>query len=45
MRDERRNHPRQTTALVYEAYLRLIDVNRVDWQSRNQFYAGGGDRT
>ncbi len=39
MRDERRNHPLQTTALVHEAYLRLIDVNRVDWQSRNQFYA------
>jgi RNA polymerase sigma factor (TIGR02999 family) len=39
MRDERRNHPLQTTALVHEAYLRLIDVKRVDWQSRNQFYA------
>jgi RNA polymerase sigma factor (TIGR02999 family) len=39
MRDERPNHPLQTTALVHEAYLRLIDVNRVDWQSRNQFYA------
>lgn len=39
MRDERRNHPLQTTALVHEAYLRLIDVNRVNWQSRNQFYA------
>lgn len=39
MRDERRNHPLQTTALVHEAYLRLVDVNRVDWESRNQFYA------
>ena len=39
MRDERRNHPLQTTALVHKAYLRLIDVKRVDWQSRNQFYA------
>jgi len=39
MRDERPNHPLQTTALVHEAYLRLIDVNRVNWQSRNQFYA------
>jgi RNA polymerase sigma factor (TIGR02999 family) len=39
MRDERPNHPLQTTALVHEAYLRLIDVDRVNWQSRNQFYA------
>jgi RNA polymerase sigma factor (TIGR02999 family) len=39
MRDERRNHPLQTTALVHEAYLRLIDVTRVDWQSRNHFFA------
>jgi RNA polymerase sigma-70 factor (ECF subfamily) len=39
MRDERRDHPLQTTALVHEAYLRLIDVNRVDWQSRNHFFA------
>jgi RNA polymerase sigma-70 factor, ECF subfamily len=39
MRDERPNHPLQTTALVNEAYLRLVDVNRVDWQSRNHFYA------
>ena len=39
MRDERSDHPLQTTALVHEAYLRLIDVNRLDWQSRNQFYA------
>jgi RNA polymerase sigma-70 factor, ECF subfamily len=39
MRDERPDHPLQTTALVNEAYLRLIDVNRVDWRSRNQFYA------
>lgn len=39
MRDERPNHALQTTALVHEAYLRMIDVNGVDWQSRNQFYA------
>ncbi len=39
MRDERPNHPLQTTALVHEAYLRLIDVNRVDWESRNHFFA------
>ncbi len=40
MRDERPNHPLQTTALVHEAYLRVIDVTRVDWQSRNHFFAG-----
>jgi RNA polymerase sigma-70 factor (ECF subfamily) len=39
MRDERPNHALQTTALVHEAYLRMIDVSGVDWQSRNQFYA------
>jgi len=39
MRDERPNHPLQTTALVHEAYLRLIGVKRVDWQSRNHFFA------
>lgn len=39
MRDERPDHPLQTTALVHEAYLRLIDVSRVDWESRNHFFA------
>lgn len=39
MRDERPDHPLQTTALVHEAYLRLIDVTRVDWEGRNHFYA------
>ena len=39
MRDERPNHPLQTTALVHEAYLRLIDVTRVDWESRTHFFA------
>jgi RNA polymerase sigma factor (TIGR02999 family) len=29
----------QTTALVHEAYLRLIDVKSVSWQSRTHFYA------
>jgi len=28
----------QTTALVHEAYLRLVDVKGVDWQSRGHFY-------
>jgi RNA polymerase sigma-70 factor (ECF subfamily) len=39
MRQERADHTLQTTALVNEAYLRLIDVNRVQWQSRAHFLA------
>ncbi len=39
MRDERPGHPLQTTALVHEAFLRLVDVTRVSWQSRNHFLA------
>jgi RNA polymerase sigma-70 factor, ECF subfamily len=29
----------QTTALVHELYLRLVDVKKVDWQDRAHFYA------
>ena len=36
---ERRGHTLQTTALVNEAYLRLIDVSRVRWQDRAHFFA------
>jgi RNA polymerase sigma-70 factor (ECF subfamily) len=39
MRDERPDHPLQTTALVHEAYLRLVDVKRTDWESRSHFFA------
>jgi len=39
MSRERQGHTLQTTALVNEAYLRLIDQNQVDWQSRSHFYA------
>ena len=35
---ERENHTLQTTALVHEAYLRLIDQKAVDWQNRAQFF-------
>ena len=28
----------QTTALVHEAYLRLVDVENIDWQNRAHFY-------
>ena len=34
---ERRNHTLQTTALVNEAYLRLIPQRKKDWQSRTHF--------
>jgi len=36
---ERPGHTLQTTALVHEAYLRLIDQNRVEWQNRAHFFA------
>jgi RNA polymerase sigma factor (TIGR02999 family) len=39
MRGERSGHTLQTTALVNEAYLRLIDVERVAWQDRAHFFA------
>jgi RNA polymerase sigma factor (TIGR02999 family) len=39
MRGERGNHTLQTTALVNEAYLRLVDLSRVRWQDRAHFFA------
>jgi RNA polymerase sigma factor (TIGR02999 family) len=39
LRRERRGHTLQTTALINEAYLRLIDVKDVQWQSRAHFFA------
>jgi RNA polymerase sigma factor (TIGR02999 family) len=36
---ERAGHTLQTTALVNEAYLRLIDANQVEWQDRTHFFA------
>ena len=35
---ERQGHTLQTTALVHEAYLRLIDQRSVNWQNRAQFF-------
>jgi len=37
MAGERRGHVLQTTALVNEAYLRLVDVRRVQWRDRVHF--------
>src|SRR5881396_3551027 len=39
MRNERAGHTLQTTALIHEAYLRLIDARRVRWQNRAHFFA------
>src|SRR5690348_9686442 len=39
MRDERSGKTIQTTALVHEAYLKLIDITNVDWQHRAHFFA------
>jgi RNA polymerase sigma-70 factor, ECF subfamily len=39
MRGERCDHSLQPTALLNEAYLRLVDVRRVNWQSRAHFLA------
>jgi len=41
LKHERRDHTLQPTALVHEAYLRLIDQTRVDWQGRTHFFAVG----
>lgn len=38
LRRERRDHTLQTSALVHEAYLRLIDQRRVRWQNRAHFF-------
>ena len=35
---ERGEHTLQTTALVHEAYLKLVDQTRVQWQNRAQFF-------
>jgi RNA polymerase sigma-70 factor, ECF subfamily len=39
MRNQPADHTLQTTALVNEAYLRLIDSSRVNWQNRTHFFA------
>jgi len=39
MAHERAEHTLQATALVNEAYMRLVDVQRVKWQNRAHFFA------
>jgi RNA polymerase sigma-70 factor (ECF subfamily) len=38
MRRERENHTLQATALVHEAYLKLVQHQSVDWQNRAHFF-------
>jgi RNA polymerase sigma-70 factor (ECF subfamily) len=38
LRSERVDHTLQTTALVHEAYLRLVDQRQVEWSNRNHFF-------
>lgn len=38
LRRERSGHTLQTTALVHEAYLKLIDQRQVQWQNRAHFF-------
>jgi RNA polymerase sigma factor (TIGR02999 family) len=38
LRRERPDHTLQATALVHEAYLRLIDQNSITWKNRAQFF-------
>lgn len=39
LRNERAGHSLPATALVHEAYLRLVDAQHVDWQNRTHFLA------
>lgn len=39
LKNERQDHTLQATALVHEAYIRLIDWKNVSWQNRAHFFA------
>jgi RNA polymerase sigma factor (TIGR02999 family) len=39
LRGERADHTLQTTELVHEAYMKLVDHETVDWQDRQHFFA------
>ena len=39
LRRERVNHTLQTTALVHEAYLKLVDQKAIQWKDRSHFFA------
>ncbi|MBX3377156.1 MAG: hypothetical protein KF678_09165 [Phycisphaeraceae bacterium] len=42
-RDDRRDRTMQPTALVNEAFLRMVDQSRVDWKGRTHFFAVGAE--
>lgn len=39
LRREAPQHSLQPTALVHEAYIRLVDISQIDWQSRAHFFS------
>jgi len=39
LRKERPGHTLQTTALIHEAYIKLVGQEHVDWQNRSHFFA------
>jgi RNA polymerase sigma factor (TIGR02999 family) len=39
MRGERKDHTLQPTALVHEAFLQLVEIERIDWKGRAHFFA------
>ena len=42
LKDERQANTLQTTALVHEVYLRLVDVTKVEWQPARAVFCDGG---
>ena len=39
LRNEKQGHVLQPTALVHEAFLKLVDTNRIEWKDRGHFLA------
>ncbi len=39
LRHERSNHTLQTTALIHEAYLKLVNQRAINWENRSHFFA------
>jgi len=39
MKNERSDNTLQTTALVHEVYIRMVDATKVEWRERAQFFA------
>lgn len=39
LRRERPNHTLQSTGLIHETYLNLVEQNRINWQNREHFFA------